>query len=733
MPLSFHVSWMSVLIAVAVMAGGFVLCRLAYIRHKKRSTLLLEGLRMAILAFGSSLLFQPEWVVVTPPSRTPEIVILHDASGSMDTEDVRQAPERVITRRRYVDDLLAKGFGDSFKGTGHLVRVLPFSPAPSAGSPDEQTAVTDLAAPIDDVLGSSDNIRAVIMLGDGLHNAPGSPLSAAQAMRSRNIPFFAVPVGSETPLPDLSITDVQAPTYGIVGEMVQIPFSVRSTMEQDITTQITLRSPADGTEKTIPLHIPAHGEASDSIIWKIPDRENNRLELSVPVQPGELLEPNNNYTFTLSGRDEAINVLVIDTLPRWEYRFIRNALHRDPGVHVNTLLLHPGLDIPGEGPGYLTRFPESLEDLSRYDVVFVGDVGLGGKGLSSHQASLLKGLVANQAGGLVLLPGHQGNQFQLLDSDLGALFPVTFERGMPQGTTSSEVMSLALTREGNRSLLTLLSDHEEENDLIWRNLPGFNWYAPVQRAKAGTQVLAVHATRKNRFGRIPLLVTQPYGNGKVLFMGIDSAWRWRKDVEDKYHYRFWGQVARWMSYRRNMAAGERIRLMVTPERPRPGDTVNLTAIVSDRHGAPLAQGEVYADIAGPDGKSIRQQLAATGSSWGAFSTSFQITRSGTWSLTCVSMETPDKPVSMSLVAPSEAIERIGIPVNADLLAEMAAITRGRIIPIEDIDGMAAEIRRLPAPLPQEKRILLWSHPAVLAFLLVLLCAFWTGRKLRGSI
>ena len=43
-------------------------------------------------------------------------------------------------------------------------------------------------------------------------------------------------------------------------------------------------------------------------------------------------------------------------------------------------------------------------------------------------------------------------------------------------------------------------------------------------------------------------------------MGTDGAWRWRKGVEDKYHYRFWGQVVRWMAYQRNMAKGETMRL-----------------------------------------------------------------------------------------------------------------------------------------------------------------------------
>ena len=78
------------------------------------------------------------------------------------------------------------------------------------------------------------------------------------------------------------------------------------------------------------------------------------------------------------------------------------------------------------------------------------------------------------------------------------------------------------------------------------------------------------------------LVTQTFGAGKVLFMGTDGAWRWRKGVEDKYHYRFWGQVVRWMAYQRNMAKGETMRLYYSPDQPQLGKSVTLKANVMER-------------------------------------------------------------------------------------------------------------------------------------------------------
>ena len=52
---------------------------------------------------------------------------------------------------------------------------------------------------------------------------------------------------------------------------------------------------------------------------------------------------NNALTVPISIREEKLHVLVVESSPRWEYRYLRNALSRDPGVNLSCLLYHPGL------------------------------------------------------------------------------------------------------------------------------------------------------------------------------------------------------------------------------------------------------------------------------------------------------------------------------------------------------------------------------------------------------
>ena len=59
------------------------------------------------------------------------------------------------------------------------------------------------------------------MNGDELKHGT-SPVAAAQKLRLRGVPLYTVPVGSQKRLPDLDLLTVTAPTYGIIGENVQI-------------------------------------------------------------------------------------------------------------------------------------------------------------------------------------------------------------------------------------------------------------------------------------------------------------------------------------------------------------------------------------------------------------------------------------------------------------------------------------------------------------------------------
>jgi len=546
------------------------------------------------------MLWKPEWRTVIYPEDQPEIVILWDGSSSMTTEDtvvpewLSSEDRKVISREEFTEQALAADFWEKLKDNGKVnITFQSFSSTLEGMTPEEiAKQTTDLNTPLNALSEEHDNLKAVIMLTDGDHNLnrkdgeTNSPTQAAQQLHISKTPLYPVIIGAEKSLPDLELTNLSAPDFGIVGEFIQIPFSIKSSMEKDIRTTVTIKGDKNTPPKTKNITIPANKTYRGSMLWQLQEEGSSTLKLSFPFNQGELIASNNSGEFVVGAKKESIKALVIETRPRWEYRFIRNALSRDPGVDVDCLLLHPKNGI-GDGPDYIQEFPEKLEDLQKYDVVFLGDVGIGDEQLTKEQANLLAGLVTEQASGIVFIPGPKGNQLTLKDTDLGPVLPVYYDETKPKGLSNDIPSPLSLTTPGKSSLLTLLGDSEAESPRIWRNLPGFYWCAAVQKEKAGSIVLATHSNRKNSYGSIPLLVTKQAGSGKALFLGHDSAWRWRRGVEDLYHFRFWKNVARWMSYQRNLAAGERLRLYRTPDRPKPGELVSLNVNAFDVNGNSL--------------------------------------------------------------------------------------------------------------------------------------------------
>jgi len=709
-----------------VVTAGF--CLAAWRRGGYRPSLgLLELLRLTIVCLAALLFNQPEWVEEYRPDEKPSVAVLWDSSTSMETRDfLHSSPSgaQPMTRHDGITPLIDPAAWTKLEQRMD-VHIEPFSPPqPGRGS--------DLYEPLADAPEKFRNLRGVVLISDGDWNEGRPPVEGALRLRLKGIPVFTVAAGSATRLPDIELLSLDAPTFGVAGKSVRIPFTVESAMPREYATTVTLRT-SDGDEVAKELRILPMGRTSDWILWKPKTTGDFTVSLDVPKHPEETLVDNNKLSAPISIREEKLRVLVVESYPRWEYRYLRNALSRDPGIDLACLLFHPGLTKVGGGnKDYIKQFPAGLDELSKFDVVFLGDVGLEEGQLTLEQCRLLKGLIEHQASGLVFMPGIQGRQFSLLDTELGDLCPVVLDAAQPGGWGSRTPSHFELTELGRRSLLTKLADTQDDNIEVWEGLPGFQWHAPVQRAKAGSDVLCVHKDAANEYGRLPLLVTRTFGAGKVLFMGTDGAWRWRKGVEDRYHYRFWGQVVRWMAYQRNMAKGETLRLFYTPDQPQMRQAVALHAIVMEKSGEPLHDGEVTARITAPSGKGEVVRFRSAGDEWGVFIGRFTALEPGKHQV-ILSCRQTNASLETSFYVQGVATERVGRPARPEVLEEIARVTRGKAIGPDKLEEVLRSIAELPEPPPLVRRVQLWSHPLAAAALVFLMGVFWSGRKVVGLI
>jgi hypothetical protein len=193
-----------------------------------------------------------------------------------------------------------------------------------------------------------------------------------------------VQVGSKKALPDISLEDANAPAFVLKEEKINIPFRVKNYFENLKQLNIELFA----NEKLVltkSLSLLASSEYTGNLTWLPPSDGNYTLKVKIPLVEDETNSKNNEKSFQTRVENKVIKALLIDSLPRWEYRFLRNALDRDPGVDLKCLLFHPELN-ESSGKNYLSEFPENFNNLAGFDVIFLGDVGIGSGELKKRTA-----------------------------------------------------------------------------------------------------------------------------------------------------------------------------------------------------------------------------------------------------------------------------------------------------------------------------------------------------------
>lgn len=316
------------LIVIAVTAG---LCYVAWQRTGfRRSIGLLELLRLALVTFGVILFNQPEWVEEYRPDEKPTVAVLWDNSASMETRDVTNhetASTTVKTRREAIEKLTESPFWASLQERMTVV-VQPFgTPEPTSTTASGQGS--NLYEPLATATQRFKNLHAVVMASDGDWNEGEPPVQAASALRLKGVPVFTIPVGSSSRLPDVELLSLDSPTFGITGKSVRIPFTVDSTLPRDYVTTVKLKV-SDGEELTREVRIAPMGRTSDFLIWKPKSMGDYTLSLVVPNHPDELVADNNQLSAPIAIREEKLRVLVVESVPRWEYRYLRNAFRVIP-------------------------------------------------------------------------------------------------------------------------------------------------------------------------------------------------------------------------------------------------------------------------------------------------------------------------------------------------------------------------------------------------------------------
>ncbi len=394
---------------------------------------------------------------------------------------------------------------------------------------------------------------AILMFSDGVSN-DGTPIpQAAEGRNAEQPPLFFVGLGAESNQPDAKILSATVPEQldqldSLAGE-VQLDidpalpatltifhhdrqiWSASLTEDERKTQKVLFSYPIkDLLDSTV-------NDASDSES-KIFSERSKLLNFTARIEQGsddrELR--NNDLTFQTWASLLRNRVLIVDSRPRWETRYIRNALDRDPAWQATAISTQDR-----KGIEEFLNISQNFDLLSEFDLVILGE--LPAEALPEESQKSLEKYVSRVGGGLILVDGNFGHYQSDTMKTLADLIPVEFSPDESSDASLESLYQASLTDSARNQPTFMLSPANDESTAFdWATLPPI-YLQSVVEPKPAAKVLMTGIEESSQTS-IPIFVEMRVGAGMVFYSASDQTWKWRFKLADTVHRRLWAQICR---------------------------------------------------------------------------------------------------------------------------------------------------------------------------------------------
>ena len=648
-------------------------------------------------------------------------------------------------------DLFAFSTGDA---DGKLRRL--WQPA----APDDLPETFELAGPVGsetDLVSQVDSFiselprserLAVVMMSDGQHNLDskgryaGSPLQVARLLGRRGVPIYAVGFGAESPPADLAVLAVQTPETVFADDRIKGDVLVKDRMPADLPFQVKIEIDGrvvwseelrtDGSAiRTVGFDFAIKDLVEDRIGGEIRETDSVSLPLALQVSidpiEGEIRDDNNSRETNVRAITGRRRALIVDSRPRWEFRYLRNLLDRDEHWEVNAVLTNHELGRPILPRGDQSEaFPSDRKQLFTYDLIVLGDVSA--SVFQDQELEWMNQFVAGRGGGLVLIDGQRGKLRSLSQSALRVALPVRWTAPHSEGLRE---VGLSLTESGRATAAFAFDGDGDRSHALWSQLPRLRWLAPVE-ALPGCEVL-LRGISINGSAR-PAVVTRRYGAGTVVYCGFDDTWRWRYEVADQFHAQYWNQVATF-TMESPFAVHDRLVSIDTGGFSyQPGEAADLKVRLRDEEGRPVVDVQADAVLYQDDEIVATVPLQGGLESGGVLRGTTQPLQAGTYQVGVKAEGYDDESLAVRaefVVDGDEGGELGVLYCNEPLLQQMAELSGGQYLREEDV-GRLPELLASQADRKEETtEISLWRSWYWFLPLLGLFSLEWLLRKRMG--
>lgn len=702
----------------------------------KRATLLL--LRMLGVAALCALLLNPgKWIRPTENRERPWLVLL-DRSASM--AQPAEKGSRADEAKEHAQ-LLAKLVPRDVP-----VRYHPFDTAASPAIEDP----TKIEAPsgtgtdlhgslkrlVEEAAAAGDSFAGVLALTDGRQTAQPSDTeleSLALRLRSRKTPFHAIAIGAGIPPRDL-IVRVTRPTVTVFkGQKARIPIAVEAEGLGPQKPDVRLLDEAGKVLSTITIEV-SPGKPAFAVFEIDAPLASARWTIETNPLSDETNPGNNRGHVNIRLLESKTRVFLAEGAPYWDSKFLAQLLRQQTQMEVHSVhrlsderyfRIDSGQAEPTETPQAV--FPETLDELSRYDLIIFGknvDAFL-----TPSRLEALRSYVRDR-GGAVLF--SRGKPVTGTLAGLDALEPVTW--------ASSTVGDFRFQPAADGEAAGLFGEAlPPASASLWSALPTLKDARQIAMVKPFTRVLAsgrdVGATGFSK--DIPSLLVRRYGQGVCGLVNGDGLWKWdfypeARELGNMYED-FWTQLIQWMASYSEFLPGQDFSLRLPALRGRAGDAVSVSMSFRGSGTAPSPLLRIIA----PDGKATDLQPAAYPDPGGhpQWRASFTPDTPGAWKLNLVDPREKAPPApEASFLVPAPPAESDNLAADANFLSRLADATGGSLIAPADLPAFLKKSFTPEAPTARSSGAIWqpsWTRWPLALLIALPLALEWYLRRRQG--
>lgn len=671
---------------------------------------------------------------------------------------------------RFASEPVTTDLDEWLKDVGKYVP--PVSPADGPGGENNLAGTnikdfqksTDIGAALEKIAreATPDSLAGVLVLTDGRHNGRMLPEAAARQVGSLGAPVCTVVIGSRETPKDAAVLDVVAPVSVYLGDKVNL--------------QVLMRFDALRGRKAI-VRLLMGGQSVDETTVDVPD-DKFRTSVSmghtppavgiydyeVEIEPieDEPLKENNKWRVRVAASDNRINVLLVDGLPRWDFRYLRNLLYaRDRAVQLQYVLLEPdGLD--GSRPPAMvyasaarkfgdaeaTALPGTREDWMRFDAIIIGDVSP--SSIDAATLDTIKHCVSERGALLVVIAGPRFMPHWYSSAVMRELLPVRYAQGETSCYAGQESFyGIRLAAEGNTHPIMQQGGSAQESRQIWESFPPLMWRHAVTGVKEGASVLAYAVPGTMLASDVPdklqkenpLVVVQQYGLGRVAYLNFDETWRLRYRKGDVHHHKFWGQVIRWGVGDKLRSGTVHVRIGTDRLTYPVTAPIKVDARVLDMEFKAVTDEAVYVNVFRDNQSVMRKQLHYRQNSCGMYETTLPampeagiyraVLESEKVSGVLAAENALEVSTEFVVAPPVNTVEFAELSTDLETAGKMAGASGGMVAGPEGAEKVLEVFGPGSRTLSEIRELTLWDTWPLLALMILTVTAEWLLRRKKG--